>query len=80
MDKPRRRLEFELHIGADNMEELKAALRDIETQAAIGELSASCVSGGVGSGWRYSLSEDKSITHESYMAVLKRYLKERDTH
>jgi hypothetical protein len=75
MEKPRRRIELKLTIGADNWDALRGALKSIQTKIAIsGSLSTSSVSGGYDSGWIYECSERSEITHESWAEDLNAYL------
>lgn len=69
MKPPRRRVVVNLKIGTDDWQEIRHALRTIETEIALyGELSRNSVSGGVSSGWILTSDEDKTITHETYAA------------
>lgn len=72
--KPRRRIEIDLKIGADDWRELRGILRHLETEIAMHERLSNTVSGGYGSGFVMSVDEDESITHDSWAAELERYL------
>lgn len=74
MDVPKRRFEFSAKIGADSMDdlvrELKAVLFDIRISGSTGSTF-----GASGCGGQWKITEDESITHESYMAAVELYLK-----
>jgi hypothetical protein len=75
--KPRRRVQISLEIGADSWDHLAASIHciadDIDRQ---GKLPPWSVSGGYSSGWHYTVSEDESITHESWAKANDAYVKE----
>lgn len=72
---PRRRFVLGLKLEADSRDDLVAELMNIANHIFMGKLPTR-VSGDVHSGYVYSLDEDESITHESYVEALHRYLVE----
>lgn len=79
MDKPRRRYEIELHIGADNLRSvigtLHSILFDLEQRQEDAPLSQ--VSGGYDCGYTLDATIDQSITHEIWERNLMDYLDEK---
>lgn len=76
MNAPRRRVMFELKIGADSVKDLIRSLEQLIFDIANGAPPQS-VSGSPHSGYNYTYSEDETITHESYHAQLRDYLNNR---
>lgn len=70
---PRRRLEAVIRIGADDIHELVRAIDQISFDVDRGTVR--CVSGGPSSGWFIEITEDESVTHDSYFKALNAYLK-----
>lgn len=71
--KPRRRVEMEIQIGADNIAELVRALDQISFDVDRG--TRCVVSGGPCAGWHFKVEEDDSITHDSYFAAVDVHLR-----
>jgi len=72
---PRRRVEIKISIGADNWQEARWAIRQIETDLVSngGKLKPMTISGGCNVGYSYRASEDESITHESWLEANDAY-------
>lgn len=70
--KPRRRIEMEIQVGADNIAELVRALEQISFDVDRG--TRCVVSGGPCAGWNFKVDEDDSITHDSYFAAVDVHL------
>ena len=86
-DRPRRKIEMVLKIGADSYEDLAGALDLLSIEAegsarkARGGKAAECLSslstsGGHSVSWNYSVRED-GLPHEEYFEELERYLEQR---
>lgn len=67
---PRRRCKLKLDLEADDVRELTVALENIARHIGMGELTSRGFSAGYNSSYEYELSEDESITHESWRAAL----------
>ena len=75
--KPRRRVEMEIQIGADNIAELVRALEQISFDVDRG--TRCVVSGGPCAGWHFKVDEDDSITHDSYFAAVDVHLRRQNS-
>lgn len=75
-DKPQRRYEVEIRIGADDLISLKRAVNSIEFDLERREEDTpiDMVSGGVDFGYSVSAKIDTSITHDSWYINLRDYL------
>ena len=71
-DRPRRRFDALIRIGADSKEELVRAIEQIAFDVDRG--STSCVSGGPDSGWSVTVSEYPEMTHDAYFAAVEAWL------
>jgi hypothetical protein len=74
LPKPRRRVEVRMEISGDSWEEINRALHSIRTDLIAEGSLRNMVSGGCGSGWWISVSENETITHESWRESLDAYL------
>jgi len=70
---PRRRVVLTLNVGADEMDAVPHALRQIAWDIERGSRGP-CVSGSPSVGWNYVIDEDTSITHESYFRAIDVHL------
>lgn len=72
---PRRRVEIKINIGADNWEEARWVIRQLETDLVEngGKLRPMLVSGGCSAGYNYIANEDETITHESWREANDEY-------
>lgn len=71
---PRRRVEVSIKIEADSWDDLRRAIRCIETDLARdGQLSRSSVSGSYSFGWIIESNEREDITHDSWAEANERY-------
>lgn len=75
-DKPKRRYEVDIHIGADDLKSLKHAIDNISFDLERREEDApiNMVSGGVDTGYSVNAAVDTSITHDSWYISLEAYL------
>lgn len=71
---PKRRIEMNLKVSADSIDELVSYLRNFAFEVSTGTRTG--VSGGYSTGAVYQIVEDESITHESWAANLEKYLAE----
>lgn len=71
---PRRRIVIELKLGADTLDEAIQVLDQVAFRLHEG-FPIECVSGGPGSGYSLSGSDDPAITHESYFAEIDEWRK-----
>lgn len=75
-EKPKRRYELDLHLGADSLESLRGAINsilfDIDRHPV--DTPIDIVSGGYDSGYSLKCAVDTSITHDSWYEQLKVYL------
>jgi len=77
-DKPRRRYELQVTVGADTIEYLKHLLEEI-TGYLPGNRPYTAVSGGYEGGYVANMQFDENITHESWARELEAYLAKDDT-
>lgn len=79
---PRRRYDMHLHLGADSMEDLCAALRDLATQLLMYRKDLKedyhMVSGGPHDGYSVDILFDPDMSHEKYHDAINEWIKERD--
>lgn len=72
---PRRRVVFELKLGADSVADLSIALarlaEDVGTEWSEDAVPPNGAAGGWASGYSYTASVDPSVTHESYFDAVK---------
>jgi hypothetical protein len=75
MELPRRYIEFGLLVGADSMNDLADALRELARDIDCG-VSPCCYTGGSRYGYqaRTATRANEGITHESYFAELDRWI------
>lgn len=75
-DKPQRRYEVDIHIGADDLKSLKHALDNIAFDLERREEDApiNMVSGGFDTGYSVNATVDTNITHDSWYVNLEAYL------
>lgn len=76
-DKPHRQYEVELHISADDHDELIRALHQLTFMFERGDIEDSThtgVSGGWGWGHTLNMRVDREMTHDRYMDELNAYL------
>lgn len=70
---PRRRVEVDIHIGADDWEAVRRALSSIAFDLARKESGeAHMTSGAPDSGYTLRATDDPSVTHDSYFAEVHR--------
>lgn len=76
MEKPRRRYQMQLTLGADDLRSLLGALHSIEFDLSTEpeDTPRNIVSGGYDSGFVLDLTIDPTITHESWAEYLDKYL------
>ena len=72
---PRRRFVLEAKIGADDIIELERALDEIAQRVHAG-LPCVCTTGGPVAGWHVEVSEDPTITHDSYFEAIQKLREE----
>lgn len=77
--KPRRRILLTLKVGADDRDALIHELEQITFELRIGHLWGESASGGYAAGYTMRVSEDPTVTHESYLAEITAK-DERDAH
>jgi len=68
---PRRRFLLVLKLGADSKEELLQDLKEIHRRIYFDELRGECLSGGCAAGYTLELTEDPTVTHDSYFEAIK---------
>lgn len=77
-DRPRRRIEVEIRIGADSWDAVRRTLKsiafDVATQEAGGR---NITSGCTGSSYTLTATEDPNITHDSYFEAAMEWIRER---
>lgn len=73
---PKRRYRLTLDLHADTWDDLADALHNIATQVLI-EHHRDVTSGGYSSGYRLSVIEDPTMSHDAYIAALDAW---RDRH
>jgi hypothetical protein len=77
-NKPRRRVEAVIRIGADSIDDLVKGIYQIAGDVEAG--SREIASGSPSVGWTVEVTEDETITHESYFDALLEHLgKQRKT-
>lgn len=74
-DLPRRRFVLECKIGADDFKELQHALDEVVRRVGEG-MPIRCTTGGPCAGWNLDVTEDSSVTHESYFSAVHKLLSE----
>lgn len=75
MEKPRRRVEINLRIGADSWDEVRKVFHQLETELAMKQqFSSTIVSGGYASGYILCSNEDEAVTHDSWFEQNELYL------
>lgn len=67
----RRRFLLELKLGADDRESLISQMDEIARELRRGHLWGNSCSGGFSSGWACEVTEDKTVTHDSYFEAIK---------
>lgn len=65
--KPRRRVMMTLKLGADSRDDMIRALEQMAFEMRQGYLLGETTSGGYSSGYSLKVTEDSTITHDSYM-------------
>lgn len=70
---PRRRFVLECKIGADDFKELQHALDEVVRRLDEG-VPIRCTTGGPAAGWNLDVTEDPSVTHESYFTAVQKLL------
>jgi hypothetical protein len=68
--KPRRRVLLTLKLGADNREEMIHALEQIALEMRRGYLMGEAAGGGYSSGYWLKVTEDETVTHDTYFAAI----------
>lgn len=71
---PRRRVKLNLDVEADSIKDLFDTLEDIARRVYADDLTKG-FSAGYQSSYSYELSEDESITHESWEAAVAEFVK-----
>lgn len=78
---PRRRLRLSLQLDADSLADLRSTLEQIgvelTVEGEIGELEVDRTSGGTTSGYRLRLECDPRVTHDTFVAALRKWHDER---
>lgn len=69
-EKPRRRWLLTLRLGADDLPEMIHALEQIALEMRMGHLAGNSCSGGYGAGYTMKVTEDPTVTHDSYFAEI----------
>lgn len=81
MEQPKRRFEVAIKIGADNIDEICHALREIEFMYASRKKerlgAGDTVSGGYGNGWICADRENPNQTHDQYFIEVDAWIAER---
>ena len=72
MERPQRRFQVTIELGADDDKELATALRQVCEDIIGGQRGS--VSGGPSSGWVYKVIERTDMTHDRYIEELNRYI------
>lgn len=70
-EKPRRRYEFCLEIGADSRQALADALHSLTVNIERDDMASAGSWGSPNHGGTYTLNINKSVTHDSYVAALR---------
>lgn len=69
---PKRRIQFTLTVGADDLRSLSNALYNLAVEVEEkGERDGHCTSGGVHSGHHWTMTVDPKQTHEGYVGQLE---------
>lgn len=68
---PRRRCVLTLKLGADTRERLIEELEGIARDIRRANLWGECAMGGHSAGYSLNVSEDETVTHDSYFEALK---------
>ena len=77
-EKPRRRIEVDIRIGADSWDAVRRALDSIAFDIATQEEGGRDItSGAPDSGYTLTATEDPSITHDSYFEAAMEWIRER---
>lgn len=69
--KPRRRVVLKLDLGADDREAAIRELENIAREMRRGHMWGNSCVGGYSVGYSMEISEDKTITHDSYFESIK---------
>ena len=73
MKTPKRRVQVEIKLGADSMEDALTALRQIVFDTDDGGGIRPMISGGYNSGYTIRVTENLTQTHEGYIRDLQEY-------
>ena len=68
---PRRRFLLELKLGADTRADLVRELEELAREISSEQCMGRCLSGGCAAGYTLELTEDPTVTHDSYFEAIK---------
>lgn len=71
---PRRRCLLTLKLGADDREGLIRELENIAREMRRGHLWGNCAMGGYSAGYALDVSEDETVTHDSYLEAINKMI------
>ncbi len=76
MERPKRRIEMVLKIGADDMDSLRSILRSESiTLEPVEERNYESFSGGYDGNHRLTIVVNPEVSHDSYVEALEAYIK-----